>query len=347
MNFKSLSNATLHEQTLLAAKTEKAATFALLEFLAEVDARRLYSERGYSTLWLYVHKALGYSESSASERVSAMGLMQAVPGVKEKIIAEELTLTSAVKLAAFVKREECEPEKAAEILEMISGLPTREVDKILAREQAEPALKRDHLKPSGPETTRVSFDADPEFMELFERLKDLQGNPALSMCERLKSALKTEVERKESFKPRRRSKKKTPAPPETKPEAESKSDSEAESESAPSGENPQWVRAPEVRKTDHASSVQTDPKNKIRSRFIPVSVKREVAQRSGGQCEFSDPVSGRRCECRFGLEFDHFPVPFARGGESTLQNLRHVCSSHNKLAAVQFYGREKMREFFR
>ncbi len=331
MNFKSLSNETLHEKTVIAAKTEKSATFALLEFLAEVDVRRLYSERGYSTLWLYVHKALGYSESCASERVSAVTLMRAVPEVKEKIQAEELTLTSAIKLAAFVKREECLPEKTVEILGRISGVSTRKAEEILAREGSEPVLKRDHLKPSGPVTTRVSFDADPEFMEMLERLRNLQGNPSLSMCERLKAALRTEIERKENFKPRRL------------PKVLAKVETEVKSKSSPV----QDIGSPSVRAPEVASSPKTASSEKIRTRFIPISVKRAVAHRSGGRCEFIDPVSGRRCESQFGLEFDHYPVPFAMGGASTAVNLRQVCSSHNKLAAIQFYGREKMREFFR
>ena len=51
MNFNSLSNSVLHEETISAAKSEKAATLRLLEFLAEVDFRRLYCERGYSSLF--------------------------------------------------------------------------------------------------------------------------------------------------------------------------------------------------------------------------------------------------------------------------------------------------------
>src|SRR6185437_15510137 len=76
-----LSDQELHARTLVAASKEKAATLALLDYLAEVDIRRLYSAQAYSSLWEYVHKALGYSESQASERVAAMRLMRRLPEI--------------------------------------------------------------------------------------------------------------------------------------------------------------------------------------------------------------------------------------------------------------------------
>jgi hypothetical protein len=110
----SLSNEALHAETLSAARDEKRATLVLLEFLAEVDARHLYSERGYSSLFEYVHRELGYSESQASERVSAMRLMRKFPHVKVKIEQHALTLTSAARFASFVRNETPAPGKVSE-----------------------------------------------------------------------------------------------------------------------------------------------------------------------------------------------------------------------------------------
>ena len=58
-----ISDEELHVQTLTASANEKQATLVLLEHLAEVDHRRLFALRGYSSLWEYVHKALGFSEA--------------------------------------------------------------------------------------------------------------------------------------------------------------------------------------------------------------------------------------------------------------------------------------------
>ena len=64
-------------------------------------------------------------------------------------------------------------------------------------------------------------------------------------------------------------------------------------------------------------------------------------KRDGGRCTFEQ--DGRRCECRDGLELDHV-VPFARGGDHSLDNLRLLCRSHNGYAAEGEYGRELIAE---
>jgi hypothetical protein len=72
------------------------------------------------------------------------------------------------------------------------------------------------------------------------------------------------------------------------------------------------------------------------SRHIPAEVRRAVYARDGGQCTFID-ARGRRCGSRHQLELDHI-VPVARGGKSTVENLRLLCRGHNHLAAMSVYG---------
>src|SRR4029079_7568415 len=62
---------------------------------------------------------------------------------------------------------------------------------------------------------------------------------------------------------------------------------------------------------------------------IPAHVQRAVWERDGGQCTFVGD-NGHRCGSRERIEFDHI-VPFARGGPSTVKNLRLRCRTHNQL----------------
>jgi 5-methylcytosine-specific restriction endonuclease McrA len=71
-------------------------------------------------------------------------------------------------------------------------------------------------------------------------------------------------------------------------------------------------------------------------RYIPQRVKREVWKRDGARCTYVSD-SGRRCEARCDLEFDHIE-PIARGGESTTTNLRLRCRAHNQLEAEHVFG---------
>jgi hypothetical protein len=72
------------------------------------------------------------------------------------------------------------------------------------------------------------------------------------------------------------------------------------------------------------------------TRYVPAQVKREVWQRDGGQCTFVSE-SGRRCEARGEVEFDHVKE-FARGGETTVDGLRLRCRGHNQYTAEQTFG---------
>ena len=72
------------------------------------------------------------------------------------------------------------------------------------------------------------------------------------------------------------------------------------------------------------------------TRSIPAEVRRAVYARDGGQCSFID-ARGRRCESRHQLEYDHV-VPLARGGTSTVGNVRTLCRAHNQIAAIDAFG---------
>jgi len=52
--------------------------------------------------------------------------------------------------------------------------------------------------------------------------------------------------------------------------------------------------------------------------------------------------SGHRCEACRPLEFDHV-IEVARGGDTSVENLRLRCRAHNQFAAEQTFGKEFMR----
>ena len=78
-------------------------------------------------------------------------------------------------------------------------------------------------------------------------------------------------------------------------------------------------------------------------RHIPADVKRAVWTRDGGCCRWP-LASGGVCGSTTRLEFDHI-VPVARGGASTIANLRVTCRFHNQHAARQVFGEPWMNQF--
>ena len=71
------------------------------------------------------------------------------------------------------------------------------------------------------------------------------------------------------------------------------------------------------------------------SRHIPAAVRREVWQRDGARCAFVG--TGGRCAERNFLELHHV-VPFATGGEATVENIQLRCRAHNAYESEQVFG---------
>ena len=73
----------------------------------------------------------------------------------------------------------------------------------------------------------------------------------------------------------------------------------------------------------------------VRSRHIPATVRRAVARRDQRRCAFIGPHG--RCSETSRLEFHHV-IPFAAGGESTVDNIQLRCRAHNQREAELYFG---------
>jgi 5-methylcytosine-specific restriction endonuclease McrA len=86
-----------------------------------------------------------------------------------------------------------------------------------------------------------------------------------------------------------------------------------------------------------------DPARKEHTgRHVPAAVRREVWARDEGRCT-QVSASGQRCGAHRFLEFDHV-TPIARGGASTVANLRLRCRAHNQAEATRVLGARFMNE---
>jgi hypothetical protein len=91
-------------------------------------------------------------------------------------------------------------------------------------------------------------------------------------------------------------------------------------------------------KQSRKSSTKTD------TRYIPKGVKQRVWKKCNGKCAFVGS-NGKRCNSEHLLQFDHYPVPYARGGLNTIDNLRLLCAKHNRHTAERTYGKSHVQKF--
>lgn len=300
-----LTDTTLLEATRQVSIREKQCTLQLLEHLLEIDRRKAYAERAYSSLFDYVVRELRYSESQAAERVNAARLLRSTPETRESLASGELTLTTAAQIQRHLQAEmksgnELSEEKKTDLIEECLGQSKRTVEKVLLREASPQVRKQmeERVTQKTPERTELKFTVDESVRLKIDQAKELLGELTLEAL--LDQALQSLINQ----------------------------------ESRKRGRTPKRVTSSNVPTTDSTATSTppvTQPKAST-SRFIPIDFKRAVSARSGDQCEFVDTETGRRCPSRFRLQIDH-RHPLALGGLTTPDNLRHLCANHNAHAA--------------
>lgn len=305
------SDLELLDLTSKAAKNEKAATLVLLEHLLEVDVRRAFATDAYSSLFDYVARGLGYSESQAAERVAAVRLMRETPSVKTHIESGALTLTSAAMIQRHLRNENAvaggsknnvtEGAKTALIKECL-GQSKRAVEKILHSNASEPAraASQERIRQVTETHTEIKILIDEETQVLLKRAKELSQTG--TTAELLKQTLKTFIEKREK---------------------------QMGKVASPTAQDP-------IELTDIATPTppaeEPTKVSQAYSRYIPVHFKRAIFKRSQGQCEYRAPHTHQRCPSKAHLHVDHV-IPLAVGGKTELKNLRHLCGAHNQKAA--------------
>ena len=319
--FTSLTNSQLHQQTLSAAETERTSTLEVLRHLRENEKRMLYAGMGYKDLKEYCVKELKISEGSAWRRISAMRLLREIPQIETQLKSGTLNLSQIAMARTHFKETKSSLEKKKEILSSLENQSIRMTERILAEEKPEdiivrPAALERALRGQCLEVTLV---LDEALQNELNEIQILLGKEYSKLdLFKLLAKEKLVVLKKDLFR-------------RTKTNLKNNISKDSKTRNS-------------MKKRDdlliHARDAQPAPN----SRYINKGVKREVKIRDQHQCRFVDPATKRRCSSKFHLQFDHIN-PFSLGGENTVENLRTLCSAHNRLQAVRVFGTGKMKEF--
>jgi len=322
MDLKILSDSELLGKTKAAAQREKQATLELLEYLSEVEVRRLFAKRAYSSLFEFVVKELQYSETQASERINAMRLMRKNPEVKEKIQLGSLSMSTASKLERFFRTEKKIASKDyshKEKMSLISECENqskRKVEKLLLERSLIPNPEfKERMRIITPALTELRCAVSENCIETLSEIRNIKGQgPSLShILEEAFQIYLVELKKRAFGKTTTKTINKM-----------------CESQTASSSCPIKTVTLPVKRK---ASENQT--------RYIPRPVRAATLTRSEGQCEFVDVLTQKRCHSRYRLQFEH-RQPYSAGGCNDSSNIAHFCAAHNQLSAIEFLGYAKM-----
>jgi hypothetical protein len=285
MNLQSVPDTELLQRTQHLAREEQRIGIEVIHHLAEINTRKLFASLGYSSLFDYCTRELGYAEASAYRRISAMKLLNSVPEYESKLKEGAITVSNLSQVQSFLKQEErqngkiySKPEKLA-LLSQIEGKSYKQTERILAAISPQCA-QPERQRAINEAETEIRFTAYQELMEMLERIKDLLAHKreSQSYAGLFKEMAKLTLKKLD-----------------------------------PSLAPSQRKGAPE-QKTGELASIP--PKATSGTRYISPFVRRAVWKRDLGRCTYQHPTTGRGCESRRSLQFDHIR-PFAMGGTPT------------------------------
>src|SRR6478736_6026680 len=157
-----VSDTELLATTQRLAGTSNQVFAALLEHLAEVDARGLHRTRACSSLYTYCIYELRFSEDAAARRSAAAKLVRRFPVVLTAVAAGEIHLTGLLMLAPHLTEN-----NHVEVLGRAKFRTKKEIAQLVRRLAPLPAVP-DRIEPLGPVSSTAP--RDPSWAEFVESL---------------------------------------------------------------------------------------------------------------------------------------------------------------------------------
>ena len=361
--------ALLHDLASLVAQ-DRATTADLLAHIAEVDARRLFRRMDCVSMHDYCERKLGLSTDAAGRRIQAARLARRYPEIFPAVADGRLSLTAVCLLSPYLEHAEPAELLAAaanrtkeELLLLLaerfpkadvptSLLPIRAhlaLAPCVAATQSGPATPVSPMPVSEPTGTEAGVPAAAAVSapDHEHALAHVGSSPMQQTGVSMVPVI---------FRPQL-----TPLSPGHRKFTGTFDDETVDlllraqallGHTLPSSDYVEvlkrvlqdWVRATERRKYGLTEKPR-ERRSAGNGRYIPAEVKRAVFKRDGGRCTFVGDDK-HRCGTRKSLEFDHV-TPFAKGGLTTVGDLRLRCRRHNQVEADRAFGEgfmERKRE---
>lgn len=334
MELRQISDEALLQNTSALVARERELVAEILRHLQEIERRRLFSELGYSSLFVYCVQALGFSEDQAQRRIAAMRLMNQLPQIEEKVESGALTLSNLSRAASHFRQEKIStPEEKVRVLESLEHKSAREAERIILAQSKEPQkLVRDQVRPLTEELVEIRFTAPRYLQEKLAKLQALRahkpGSETLAglidqLCELALVEWDPRAQEGEASGSKARGQ-----------AAKAQAARRARGQETASDTRDQTASPQPPPATSKVKAPPPGPAtSKVRLRHIPAKVRRQIWRRDQGRCQ--------QCGSEHALQLDH-KLPFACGGDHSPENLRLLCRNCNQRAAIVRFGPEKM-----
>jgi len=280
-----------------------------LQHLAELDRRKLFFH--YPSLRSYLVSEHGMEEWQAERKTRAARLLIRFPRLEMQIQSGKMNLTLLELAQGCAHREKLSDTDLSDLFEKISGMSTRAAKREIAVLYPESmVIPRDRIHPLNEELSEIRFVANQELLEKLDEIRGLlaHSHPGVTFAE-LIDLLATEY--RERHHPEEKAKR-------------------AEARQHSKQNQSETVDKP----TAHFSNTEE-------KRTASAALVNELTRTEGYQCSYVDPVTGKPCLSKYGLQIDHKKA-WSCGGKTKLSNLRYLCQNHHaRVSFLQFGERSK------
>ncbi len=312
MELRTLSNIELMNRFGKLVQTERRITHLVLEVISEIDVRKIYLERAYPSLFEFLTKVFGYSPSAAVRRIESARLMREVPEIAIKIEEGSLNLSQlsqvqqAIRISQKQKSHRVQTSEKRELLKKIENTTQNQTELILAKELNLPLITEEKERIHQNESVTLTITFSKEQIAILENASDLMSHalPNQKWADVMTALALKEIQRRTEIKKSNRF-------------------------AAPS-------KTEVLSDGDELKPIIPAARKAIRSNLRKTTFANDKC------CQFKDPLTNKICGSVRFLEIDHIQ-PIWAGGDNSADNLRILCSQHNKFKYAKESGSHPLR----
>jgi hypothetical protein len=319
MKIKFLTNLALLARLGKLVRTERKITHLILECIAEIDARKLYLEKAYPSLYEFLVQEFGYSPSAAIRRIEAARLLREVPELSTKIETGQVNLSQLSKVQQAIRTvqrtedRKVRTEEKRELLLKIENTTQAQTEQILAQEFSLPTVtfEKRTVHHDGSVTLAITFSK--EQMAVLEQVQDLVSHqvPEKKWADVITLLAQKEVDRKTKI---------------LRPSKIGKVNAKVDVNERVTGAetDAKKVHKKEVDTKAHPNLTTGNVRKAIRP-----NLRKAIFNQQKG-CAYTDPATGKICASTRFSQIDHRQSVWA-GGQNEPGNLQVLCAQHNRL----------------
>ncbi len=262
----STSQNILHNRALALSRRHRLVENHLIEILAEIDRTRLFRALGYSSLFVYTVRSLGFSEATAYAMIAVARKTKEISQLHTALKEEKLSVARASRIISVMTAE-----NATALITFAAQHSARDIDREVAR-----------MAGNGGKEKRRAVRVSDEVLDLLKRAQSLLASRKkkhIAPQETLKLVLEDYLERHDPVIKAERAENR-----------KNKSDALNSERSESAVENPN-------------NTSRSKPRLNRRTP-LTASEKHAVFLRDGGRCAFVD-TSGQRCQSERWLHIHH------------------------------------------